>query len=170
MFGEGSGQKRFSFLSNQMRRLQGPWKRANLAGKDEDPCCPEHCRQWFRNCASKLGAGELVVPCLCPVVCGNWFYEKGLPCFIVSVMRMLGVLGPQNLKPPKDNQKLILRTCALTRLMKGFFHRNFCLGNQALQISSAKCSGQGLFFAQKTLPYCNSTKSHSVRRRNSLRR
>ena len=71
--GEALAKKRFSFLSNQMRRLQGPWKRANLAGKDEDPCCPEHCRQWFRNCASKLGDGELVVPWLCPVFCGNWF-------------------------------------------------------------------------------------------------
>ena len=125
--GEALAKKGFSWSGFPSFRIRcGDFRdpgseRASPERTQEDPCCPEHCRQWFRNCASKLGDGELVVPCLCPVFCGNWFYEKALPCFIVSVIRMLGVLGPQNLKPPKDNQKLVLRTCALTRLMKDFF-------------------------------------------------
>ena len=30
-----------------------------------NPPCPEHCLQWFCDCASKMDDGELVVPCLC---------------------------------------------------------------------------------------------------------
>ena len=38
------------------------------------------------------------MPCLCQVFCGNLSYEKVLPCFIVSVLRVLGVWGSQDLK------------------------------------------------------------------------
>ena len=89
---------------------------------------------------------------------GTGFYEKGLPCFIVSVIRMLGVLGPQNLKPPKDNQKLVLRTCALTRLMKGFFLEIFVWEIRHFKLRLPNFLGKAFFLPERPIPYCNSTK------------
>ena len=45
------------------------------------------------------------MPCLCFAFCENLFYELVLPCFMVSVLRVLGVLGSQDLKQPKNNKK-----------------------------------------------------------------
>ena len=70
-----------------------------------DPGCPEHCPRSYRKCGSKLDNGGLVMPCLCQVFCGNLFHEKVLPCFVVSVLR---VLGFQNLKQPKKNNFALL--------------------------------------------------------------
>ena len=53
----------------------------------------------------KLDEGELVVPCLCQVFCRNLFYEKVLPCLIVSVLKVLAVLGSQSLKQQKNEMK-----------------------------------------------------------------
>ena len=36
------------------------------------------------------------MPCLCFVFCGNLFYELVLPCFMVSVLRVLGAQWPKS--------------------------------------------------------------------------
>ena len=44
----------------------GTWEASEPQLKGHgDPGCSEHCPQWFCDCASKIGDGELVVTCLC---------------------------------------------------------------------------------------------------------
>ena len=47
------------------------------------------------------------MPCLCQVLCGNLFYEEVLPCFMVSVLRVVRVLGPQNLKQSENYKNVV---------------------------------------------------------------
>ena len=87
-----TSQKRVSVTSARTLEASEPCRKGH--GNHHDGC-PEHCPQWFCNCASKLGSGGSVMPCLCQVFCGNLFYEKVFPCFIVSVLRVLGLWGPK---------------------------------------------------------------------------
>ena len=58
--------------------------------------------------------------CLGYVFCGNLFYELVAPCFLVSVLRVLGILWVPKLETPKKLQKKsFLRSCALARLNYG---------------------------------------------------
>ena len=52
------------FKSDAVTSGLEPKRASELERTQGDLGCPEHCSQWFCNCASKVGDGELVVPCL----------------------------------------------------------------------------------------------------------